>query len=126
MSVLPETKYLKVTFTRDQRAEFALELARKTQHIVELELQKKQVATALKATIEEESTLQAKLARYVNDGYDFREVEVRWMMNYPRNGQKTAVRLDTEETTGVVQAMSDQEKQQDLPFDDEPAVKGKK
>lgn len=126
MTAVPETKYLKVTFTREQRAEFALELARKTQHIVELELQKKQVATALKATIEEEATLQAKLARFVNDGYDYRDVEVRWMMHYPKNGQKTAVRLDTEETTGVVEAMNDRELQSDLPFDDEPATKVKK
>ena len=41
MTALPETKYLKVTFTREQRAEFALELARKTQHIVRSRLQKK-------------------------------------------------------------------------------------
>ncbi len=126
MSAIPETKYLKVTFTREQRAEFALELARKTQHIVELELQKKQVATALKATIEEEATLQAKLARFVNDGYDYRDVEIRWMMNYPRNGQKTAFRIDLDEATGVVEMMSDAERQEDLPFDDEPAPKGKK
>jgi hypothetical protein len=126
MAALPETKYLKVTFTREQRAEFALELARKTQHIVELELQKKQVATALKATIEEEATLQAKLARFVNDGYDFRDVEIRWMMHYPKTGQKTAVRIDNEEATGIVEAMSDKERQEDLPFDDEPATKAKK
>ena len=105
---------------------FALELARKTQHIVELELQKKQVATALKATIEEEATLQAKLARFVNDGYDFRDVEIHWMMHYPKTGQKTAVRIDSDEATGIVEAMSDKERQEDLPFDDEPTAKGKK
>jgi Fe-S cluster assembly scaffold protein SufB len=126
MSVLPETKYLKVTFTREQRAEFALELARKTQHLGELDQQKKEVAAALKAQIEEEVAKQQKLARYVNDGYDFCEVEVRWMMNYPRNGQKTAVRIDTEEPTGIVEGMTDAERQADLPFDDEPAAKVKK
>ena len=118
MTAVPETKYLKVIFTRDQRAEFALELARKTQHIVELELQKKQVATALKATIEEEATLQAKLARFVNDGYDYRDVEIRWMMHYPKTGQKTAIRLDTEEATGVVEGMTPKEMQDDLPFEE--------
>ena len=125
MTATTETKYLKVTFTREQRAEFALELARKTQHLGELDQQKKEVAAALKAQIEEEVAKQQKLARYVNDGYDFRDVEVHWMMNYPRNGQKTAVRLDTEETTGIVEAMTDQERQADLPFDDEPAPKGR-
>ena len=119
MTAIPETKYLKVTFTREQRAEFALALARKTQHIVELELQKKQVATALKATIEEEATLQAKLARFVNDGYDDREVEIRWMMHYPKTGQKTAIRLDTEDATGVVEVMTPKEMQEDLPFEKE-------
>ena len=126
MTAVPETKYLKVTFTRDQRAEFALELARKTQHLGELDQQKKEVASALKAQIEEEIAKQQKLARFVNDGYDFRDVEIHWMMNYPRSGQKTAVRIDNEETTGIVEAMSDKERQEDLPFDDEPAAKVKK
>ena len=126
MSAIPETKYLKVTFTREQRAEFALELARKTQHLGELDQQKKEVASALKAQIEEEIAKQQKLARFVNDGYDFRDVEIRWMMNYPRSGQKTAVRIDNEEATGIVEAMSDKERQEDLPFDDEPATKAKK
>ena len=63
---------------------------------------------------------------FKDDGYDFRDVEIRWMMNYPRNGQKTAVRIDNEETTGIVEAMSDKERQEDLPFDDEPAAKVKK
>ena len=126
MTAVPETKYLKVTFTRDQRAEFALELARKTQHLGELDQQKKEVASALKAQIEEEIAKQQKLARFVNDGYDFRDVEIRWMMNYPRSGQKTAVRIDNEEATGIVEAMSDKERQEDLPFDDEPTAKGKK
>lgn len=125
MTAIPETKYLKVTFTREQRAEFALELARKTQHLAELEMQKKQVTAALKAQYEDEAALQAKLARFVNDGYDFRDVEIRWMMNYPRNGQKTAFRIDLDEATGVVEAMSAKERQEDLPFDDEPAAKGK-
>jgi hypothetical protein len=126
MTSIPETKYLKVTFTREQRAEFALELARKTQHLGELDQQKKEVASALKAQIEEEIAKQQKLARFVNDGYDFRDVEIRWMMNYPRNGQKTAFRIDLDEATGVVEAMSDKERQEDLPFDDEPTAKGKK
>ena len=126
MTAIPETKYLKVTFTRDQRAEFALELARKTQHLAELEIQKKQVIAALKAQYEDEAALQARLARFVNDGYDFRDIEIRWMMNYPRAGQKTAVRLDAEEATGIVEAMSEKERQADLPFEDEPAAKVKK
>ena len=54
-------------------------------------MQKKQVIAALKAQYEDEAALQARLARFVNDGYDFRDIEIRWMMNYPRAGQKTAV-----------------------------------
>ena len=118
MTAVPETKYLKVTFTREQRAEFALELARKTQHLGELDQQKKEVASALKAQIEEEIAKQQKLARFVNDGYDFRDVEIRWMMNYPKTGQKTAIRLDTEEATGVVEGMTPKEMQDDLPFEE--------
>jgi hypothetical protein len=118
MTAVPETKYVKVTFTREQRAEFALELARKTQHLGELDQQKKEVAAALKAQIEEEIAKQQKLARFVNDGYDFRDVEIRWMMHYPKNGQKTAIRLDTEETTGIVEGMTPLEMQEDLPFEE--------
>jgi len=124
MTAVPETKYLKVTFTREQRAEFALELAHKTQHLAELELQKKEVAAAMKAQMDEEFTKQVKLARLVNDGYDYRDVPIRWMMNFPSVGMKTAVREDTNEDCGA-EMMTDAERQEDLPFDDE-APKGKK
>ncbi len=117
---MTETRYLRVVFTRDERAEFALELARKTQHMAELELQKKEVASAMKAQIDEEQIQQQKLARFVNDGYDYRNVDIRWMMNYPRSKQKTAIRLDTEEVTNIVESMTPEELQADLPFEDAP------
>lgn len=118
MSAIPETKYLKVTFTREQRAEFALELARKTQHLGELDQQKKEVASALKAQIEEEIAKQQKLARLVNDGYDYQEVPISWTMNSPSAGMKTAFRHDTGEECDT-ERMTDAERQESFAFEGE-------
>lgn len=120
--VMNPTKYIKVEFTREERATFALELARKTQHLTELEMHKKQVASAIKAQMEEELALQAKLARFVNDGFNFKEVEIRWILDTPRKGLKTAMRLDTYEFLDFeTEAMTDGDRQMALKFEEDRA-----
>ncbi len=104
------TEYLKVTFTREERAEFALELARATQGKAEIELRKKEIAAKIKAEIEEHDTLIAGLARKVHDGYDFKDVEVEIIFDKPQPGEKSIYRKDTGEFVAK-KRMSDEDRQ---------------
>ena len=119
------TLNLKVEFSREQIAEYAQQLARGMGDLGQLELDKKALATAMKERIEAQEALCAKFARWVRDGYDFREVEVRWEMNTPRIGIKTAIRQDTW-VECETQPMTDSERQQNLPFGEESPKKGRK
>ena len=112
------TANLKVVFTPEEVAEFAQQLARKMGDIDQLELEKKAQATAMKERIETEQALAQKFARLVRDKYDFRDVEIEWLMHVPVNGKKTARRLDTGSITDIVEKMSDADMQAQLPFDE--------
>lgn len=118
MSQTTTQEYCKVVFTRDQRAELALELARANQSMSELEAQRKQVAAAIKAQIEEQSATVQRLARFVNDGYEFKNVNCTVLLDYPQKGQKTIQRDDTFEVVRVI-AMTDADRQQALKFEEE-------
>lgn len=114
------TRLLKVKFTREEIAVYAAELARETHKLVEIGAQKKQVMAALKAREEDAKNEVVKLARYVTDGCDYRDIECSWIMNFPRVGQKTLWRKDTERHEfDVVEGMTPAELQQDLPFEED-------
>lgn len=119
------TEFLKVIFTREERAEFALELARANQKADELDLKKKEVASKIKAEIEENLKDINVLAKKVNDGYEFRDVEVDYIMDSPKAGLKTVFRRDTGERVRECK-MSDEDRQMVLDMEEDKAKAAKK
>ncbi len=115
-------EYLKYTFSDPEQSENAKQLARKTQQLVELDLKKKQLMADIKAEAEEGASAVARLARWVNDGYDFRMIDCEVQYDRPKRGQKRIVRLDTGEEV-VTRNMDSAELQDSLPLTDEPEKK---
>ena len=109
------TEYLRYQFTPEETATNAQDLARKTQAIAELELMKKQLAADLKAKMDAALAEVAKLARWVNDGHDFRSLPCIVKFNDPRNGRKTIFREDTGEVVRT-DDMDASESQEELPL----------
>jgi hypothetical protein len=111
-------EYLKYQFSVEETRENAKRLARKNQELAELELKKKQLAADIKAEIDNANADAAKLARWVNDEYDFRMVDCEVMLDSPAAGLKTVYRLDTAEVVKQ-EKMSTEEMQQSLQFQDQ-------
>ena len=109
------TEYLRYTFTVEETIENAQDLARRTMALAELELKKKQLAADIKAETDKVTAEVAKLARWVNDGYDFREIQCLIRFNDPRNGKKTIFREDTGEVVRT-DDMDGSESQEELPL----------
>lgn len=110
------SEYLKYSFTEEETRENAKRLARKNQELAELELKKKQLAADIKSEIDSANADAAKLARWVNDEYDFRMIDCEIMLNSPTSGLKTIYRVDTGEVVKQDRMTSD-ELQQELPLE---------
>src|SRR5690242_13801523 len=104
-------EYLKYQFSTEETRENAKRLARKNQELAELELKKKQLAADIKSEIDTANADAAKLARWVNDEYDFRMVDCEVMLDSPSAGQKTVYRIDTGEIVKT-EKMNSEEMQQ--------------
>jgi hypothetical protein len=111
------TQYLKYAFSGHEREENARALARKTQALDEIERKKKQLMADLKAEQETAAAEVQKLARWVNDEYDYRMLDCMWHLHLPRNGMKTLVRVDTGELVEEREMNAD-ELQEYLPFEE--------
>ncbi len=109
------SEHLKYQFSAEETRENAKRLARKNQELAELELKKKQLAADIKAETDAGNAEAAKLARWVNDEYDFRMVECEIIYDSPLAGEKTVYRLDTGEVVKTVK-MTAEECQQSLAF----------
>lgn len=109
-------KNLKYEFSEAEDRQNAKELARQNQALVEAELKKKQVTADLKAEAENIAARIGKLSRWVNDGYDFREIQCKIVFNDPKNGTKSLYRTDTGELVESMQ-MEEWEKQSRLPLE---------
>ena len=90
-------EYLKYEFSPNEARENAKKLARAIQQIAELELKKKQIMADLKSEADTAASDSAKLARWVNDGFDYRQIDCEVVFHAPREGYKTLIRLDTYE-----------------------------
>lgn len=110
------TEYLKYVFGAEETRENAKRLARKNQELAELELKKKQLAADIKAEMDAANAEAAKLARWVNDEYDFRMVDCEIMYNSPQERLKTIYRTDTGEVVKTEKMTSD-ECQAELPLE---------
>jgi len=122
--VKQQTEWLKYEYTREERAELSLELARANQMKAELELKKKQVASRIKAEIEDNAKEIQGLATKVHDGYEYRNIPVVYVMDSPRAGVKAMYREDNGEFVRECR-MSDEDRQQVLDLENaaEPARK---
>lgn len=107
------SEYLKYQFSEEETKDNAKRLARKNQELAELELKKKQLAADIKSEMDAATADAARLARWVNDEYDFRMVDCEVMLDSPTAGQKTIFRLDTGEVVKT-EKMSADEMQQTL------------
>jgi hypothetical protein len=117
MKQIKISEYLKYAFSESERTENAKNLARRTQALDEIERKKKQLTADLKAEQETAAAEVQKLARWVNDEYDFRMIECELKLNSPKAGMKEIIRLDTGEIV-TEKKMSADEMQETLPFAD--------
>lgn len=105
-----EKRYLKYTFTPEEITEKSKLLAHECRLLAEAEDEKKEVASQIKARIDTHSATISRLASDVNNGYEYRNVDVRLVQNTPVQGKKTIVRADSGEAIAV-EAMTAEELQ---------------
>jgi len=110
---MTEKRMLRYNFTPEEHLANCDEMARLFGEQGELEATQKSIKSQLK---EDEETLNAKLGRhvrFVRDKYDHRPIDCKWLIDNPKPGQKSLVRLDTYDTVEI-RAMDEWEKQQSL------------
>lgn len=101
---------MKCEFTDAEITALAKELAAANNTRDELEQQKKQVDSQLKADIEVQNSTIGRLSRLIGSGWEMRNVEVRIELDTPEPGKKRVVRIDTGEEVAV-KAMTDRDRQ---------------
>jgi hypothetical protein len=104
------TEYLRYEFTDTEIADAARDLATANRKRTSLEQRKKEVDSAIKAEIEAENSIIARLSQLIGTGYEYRDIEVRIELDTPEAGKKRIVRLDTGEEVAV-KFMTESEKQ---------------
>ena len=77
-----KTKYIKHTFTEEEKREIASDLAQKINEKNELEQKKKEVAATIKAEIETAESQIAQLSTHYNQGYHHKNVKCRVDRNH--------------------------------------------
>lgn len=110
------TEYLSYTFTTEELADIAGQLARRNTEAAELEDRKKQVVSDFSAQITAAKAEISRLARLYSNGHEYRNIDCEVRFNDPASGRATIVRLDTGEVVKV-RAMTGDELQQSLPFE---------
>jgi hypothetical protein len=110
-----KTMTLDVSLTPDEIREYGKQLARHQMVAQRLEDQKKAAADQFKAQISTEESEIGRLARIVDTGVEYRDVEVNDVPDYEA-GMVRIVRLDTGEAFRS-RPMLDEERQQELPMD---------
>ena len=109
-----ETKeWLKYSFSDAEQREHARQLARSTRELAQVELQKKEVVSALKARAEAQNSEIARLSEFINNGYEYRNIECEIRYDTPDIGWKTIVRVDTGEIVREMK-MDEFDKQEEL------------
>jgi hypothetical protein len=110
------TEFLKYTFSEPELKDFSKELARENTTVAEAEEQKKAVVAQFTEKITSSKSKISQLSRYINNGYDYRNVECSIAMNSPNTGFKTVVRDDTGEEVKTL-PMTESEMQEKLQFE---------
>lgn len=117
------TKHLKCLLSDHEIRTMGQDLARSNAQKDEAEERKKAVDAQLKSEIESHATRSLSLARTINNGYQYKDVDCVMRFDYLTN-TVTTVRLDIEKLGRheVIdsRAMTTEERQVELTFDEEP------
>lgn len=92
---------IKYAFSGEEIRALGEALARENQTIYDLREQKASAVASLTASIKAANKRAADLTAKINNGYELREVEVLAMLETPRPGLKTIVRIDNNEEIRV-------------------------
>lgn len=104
------TEYLKYEYSDTEIAEAARDLATANRKRTSLEQRKKEVDAAIKAEIEEQNSIIGRLSQLIGTGFEYRDIEVRIVLDTPESGKKTIYRIDTGEEVAV-KTMTDADRQ---------------
>jgi uncharacterized protein (UPF0335 family) len=108
-------EYLRYDFTEAEKLRMGLELAQCTERVAQLEAEKADVDSAIKARITKASSEGSALALALNKGYEMRNLECVVAFHVPANGKKTITRTDSGEVVRV-DKMDAHEMQEQLPL----------
>ena len=108
-------RQLRVEFTEKEILEQAKKLAEANAELSRAENNKKSVTSQLKADCDSISSRIAVLSGKINDGFEYRQVNVETTFDDPKRGMKTTRRLDTCETVEC-ETMTGAEMQEELPL----------
>lgn len=111
------SKHLSCLLSDQEIRTMGQELARANAQKDEAEERKKAVDAQLKSEIESHATRSASLARTINNGYQYKDVECVMRFDYVTN-TVTTVRTDTGAVIDT-RAMTTEERQVELKFEDE-------
>ncbi len=111
------TVYLKCPFSEEQLRDFSKTLARTVAEIEDAENRKKEIVDTIKAEISGYEAKQSTLSRNINQGYEYRTVDVIEYLDEPEAGKKKIVRQDTLEIVAITELTP--EDRQELLFDEE-------
>lgn len=85
------------TFNDEEREAMNTNLANQVLEIQQLEIEKKEVSSGFTKQIKELNTRNKRLAKWLHDGWEERDVAVEILNHYPIDGKRTVTRLDTNE-----------------------------
>ena len=108
-------RQLRVEFTEKEILEQAKKLAEANAELHRAEDNKKAVTSQLKADCDSISSRIAVLSGKINDGFEYRQVNVETTYDDPKRGMKTTRRLDTNEVIEC-ETMTGAEMQEELPL----------
>jgi hypothetical protein len=94
-------EFLKYEFTREEKEQFASELARNLSELDQQRLKKKEVVKSIDSEIATGEAQVSKLASFVKDGYEYRNIECDVFWNYEAR-IKTIYRTDTGEKVRTI------------------------
>ncbi len=115
--ITTERRMLRYNFTPEEHLANCAEMARLYDAASEMEGTHKSIKAKLKEDEENVNAMLQRSCRLVRDQHDFRETDCRWVLNDPKEGQKSCYRADTEVLVEV-KGMESWEKQDTLKFDD--------
>lgn len=104
------TLELKYDFTDSEIAVIAKELANANTQCGSIEQRKREIDTQLKADIEAQKSIVARLSGLIGKGFEYRQIKCRVELDTPELGKKRVVRLDTGEEVSV-KPMTDTDRQ---------------